>query len=224
MDNKVDKFISDLRKWRIFGGNSDMIPVYKGTGNNGVSFSVMNKSVLYSVIWLLLSFSLFGYGFWHCRYRSPYYSFKCDSELCILQQNRDLPINIYREDIITCQTVRIDSNGKTVDTTSMRSKASRRLGHSVEISYNLGENKDSKYKVQKKLLFSNEDIGGGNAKTISKQILKGIYKKTEEINVKHGFAITALGLTSCIIGALSTILCLIFGQWADTPKRLKKGG
>lgn len=224
MDKKIDKWLSDLRKLKIFGGNNDTLGALPGSGggrNNGVSLNMVNTAVLISVVWLLCSVGVFGFGVWHCRYRSPYFAMKCDDRECNLLQGNNLPIIIPRREITGAQAVRLDANGDVVDATSMRSKASRRLGHSVEIKYQHGE---TKYKVEKKVLFATQDIGSSSAKQISKSILKSVYKPTEKIDVKHGFAITGLGLTSCILGVLSFILSLLFGQWADIPKRLKKHG
>jgi hypothetical protein len=225
MDKKIDKWLSDLRKLKIFGGNNDSLGALPGSGgsrNNGVSLNMVNTAVLISVVWLLCSVGMFGLGVWHCRYRSPYYAMNCDSDECQLVQGIDLPIIIPRKEITGAAAVRLDANGDVVDATSMRSKASRRLGHSVEIKYQYGDN--PKYRVEKKVLFANKDIGSSAAKQISKTILKSVYKPSEKIDVKHGLAITGIGLTGCIFGALSFILSLLFGQWADIPKRLKKHG
>jgi len=225
MDKKVDKWLSDLRKMKIFGGNNDSLGALPGSGggrNNGVSLNMVNTAVLISVVWLLCSVGVFGFGVWHCRYRSPYFAMKCDSSECNLIQGTNIPVIIPRKEITGAQAVRLDTNGDVVDATSMRSKASRRLGHSVEIKYQFGDN--PKYKVEKKILFAGQDIGSSAAKQISKTILKSVYKPAEKIDVKHGLAITGIGLTSCILGVLSLICSLLFGQWADIPKRLKKHG
>ena len=100
MQNKLDKWISDLRKLNIFGTKDDLsMPVHGSNKNNGVSIGSVNMSVLISVVWLLCSVGMFGLGIWHCRNRSSYYALKCDKVDCFLIQNRNEPINYARRSL-----------------------------------------------------------------------------------------------------------------------------
>jgi hypothetical protein len=219
---KVNKFIDDLKKINVFGDlQKANLPTHGGSKYNGVSFSTMNMAVLLSTIWLLSSIGLFGLGIWHCRNRSTSYKLVCDVNDCELFRNQDLPVRFLRKDFTSANAVRIDINGEVTDTSKMKLKQQKSYGHSVELKFQYaGDN--PRYKAEKKLLFSPDDMGSGPAKKVSRDITKFIYKPTEPINVKHGNWTTGIGLCGIVFGIISTVLSLLFGQFQDTPKRLKK--
>ena len=90
------------------------------------------------------------------------------------------------------------------------------------MKFQYAEDPNSRFKAEKKVLFAPEDMGSGHAKKINKQITKMIYKPNDPIYVKHGFSVTLVGVLGIIFGILSAILSLVFGQWQDIPRRLKK--
>ena len=224
MERTVDKWFSDWKKYNIFGkfGNNDVIPQHGSNKSNGVSFSVVNMAVVISLCWLLASVGMFGFGIWHCRNRASSYSFQCDKVDCDLFRNQEMPVRLLRKDITGANSVRIDADAKVIDTSGMRSKAQRRFGHSVEIKYQYASDPSSRFKAEKKILFALEDMGSGPARRVSKDFSKFIYKPDEPVDIYDGFSVTAVGLSCVIFGFLGAVLALIFGQWQDVPKRIKK--
>jgi hypothetical protein len=224
---KMDKFISDMKKINVFGGgrSGDLNLPGAGLGsrgNNGVSFSTLNFSVLLSIIWLLCSLGAVGLGFWHCRNRASNFGLNCTLNECELIRNREAPINFLRKDLTSATYVRINADNEVVDTSKMKSKQARSFGYSVELKFQWAEDINSRFKAEKKTLFALEDMGSGLAKRSTSKITKGISKSGEPLNEKYGSWVTAIGLLSIIFGSLSALISLLFGQWQDTPRRLKK--
>lgn len=222
--DSMDQIVEKLKKVNLFGQSRNSLPIGGGgygSRNNGVSFSTMNVSVLLSIIWLLASVGMFGLGVWHCRNRSSHYALKCSINDCELFYNRDSALTFLRKDFSQANYVRINVKGEVVDTSKMKSKQSRSFGHSVELRFQKPLD-DPRYKTEKRALFAPEDMGSGHARRVAKSLTKLIYKPTEPIDERHGFSVTTIGLLGVIFGILSTVLSLVFGQWQDTPRRLKK--
>lgn len=219
----MDKLISEVKKLNFFGSSSKAnLPVHGGTRSNGVSFNTVNFSVLLTVVWLLASIGMFGLGVWHCRNRASFYKLSCDVDACELLQNQNLPIKFQRKDLTSANAVRINAKAEVVETNQIRSKYNKQLGYSVELKFQYSADPGSRYKAEKKLLFSPEDMGSGPSRQISKTIHKYIYKPSEPFEAKHAYSVTTIGLSGIIFGIMSTVLCILFGQWQDTPRRLKK--
>jgi len=127
-----------------------------GSKNNGVQLNVVNKSVLLSLIWLLLSLSVVFYGIWHCRTSSYSYYLSCEPISCRYESsNREgkESLVIYRQDIKSVTLVRLANRGKILPETE---KPVGRNGHSISILYNHQPDIGGRLKIEKLLLFSNE--------------------------------------------------------------------
>lgn len=248
--DNLDGAIGRLKRLNMFGEDTGGLPI-GGIGssrNNGVSmgtFGTVNKAVLLSIIWLLASVGVFGMGVWHCRTRASHYALNCTTVDCQLFYNRaQEPAAAFpRKDLTQANYVRISADGKVTDTTRMKHKQSRSYGHSVELVFQQmvdldnaagAENPETAEreqqqqqqsqggKVERKVLFSPEDMGSGVARRVAKKLTKKITQPSEDIYERHGFTATTIGLLGVIFGILSAVLSLLFGEWRDVSKRLKK--
>ena len=105
-----------------------------GRGGNGVSINVVNRSVLLSLVWLILSFCAVIYGFRDCSYNSYSYKFACKGSSCIYTSStREGVFNkqIDRVDMKRVDTVRLDKDGKVIDFSAGNKKSIKKLGRRI---------------------------------------------------------------------------------------------
>ena len=102
-----------------------------GRSGNGVSISVVNRSVVLSLLWLFLSFCAVIYGFRDCSYNSYSYKLVCKGGSCIYTAStREGVFNkkIDRTDMRRVDTVRLGKNGEVIDFSDGSRRSTKKLG------------------------------------------------------------------------------------------------
>ena len=206
--------------------DKDTLPLLKSNKNNGVQLNIVNRSVLISLVWLLSSLFVIYYGFRDCRYNSYHYSLKCNSNDCTYTSSSNKgqsDIKIDRINLMRVDTVRIDSYGNITEYGEGSRKTSKKIGYSVQISFKHIPEPNSRFKLDKDLLFAPIDMGRRSSRSISSKIFTYIDKTSNKIDVGHSKTITIFGLLCIILGLLSSFLSCALGIWSDPePRRVKK--
>ena len=113
----------------ILGGSSSY-GGGRGSGN-GVSISVVNKSVVVSLMWLILSIFAVIYGFRDCSYNSYSYRIECKSSGCVYTSSTREGVTVLqidRADIKRVDTVRLNKDGEIIDFSDGNRKSTKKLG------------------------------------------------------------------------------------------------
>jgi len=204
----------------------DDLPIFGGgSSNNGVSLSVVNKWVLMSLIWLVVSIFIVYYGIRMCAYHSFNYEIRCTMNSCVYKGLGQAGIEIDRVDLRRVEMVRIDSNGTVVEVGegNRRSSAYNKNGYSCQLSYNKPAEEGSRIKVEKTLLISPRDMGRRVAKSCSTKVYAYIDKKKDKVDFSYSRTVTVVGILMIILGVASSVLSCVLGQWSDPePRRVKK--
>lgn len=208
-----------------------MLPVHGGSGSrsNGIPyFNTINKPVLFSLIWLVVSILVITGGFYHCRANSYSFSLECTTDLCtytssITTDSNYMTMTFPRNELVGAEIARID--GTNVIRNEDVSKAKRgRLGYTVIIKYKEASEGVSRMKTTKKQDFCPYDLGRREAKSLESKINTGARRdSTEKIKAYATKRITAVGVLMIFFGLISTVFSVIFGVWSEVnPRQLKK--
>jgi len=207
-----------------------MLPTHGGSSrSNGIPyFNTINKPVLFSLIWLVVSILIITGGFYHCRSNSYSFSLECTSDLCTytssLTSDSDfMSMTFPRIELVGAEIARID--GTTVIRNEDVSKAKRgRLGYTVIFKYKEASEGLSRMKTTKKQDFCPYDLGRREAKNLEAKINAGARRdSTEKIKAYASKRITAVGILLMFFGLISTVFSIIFGVWSEVnPRQLKK--
>lgn len=235
-----------------------MLPTHsasKGGGlfgsNNGLpSLPVVNKMVLASLLWVLLSVGLTIYGFRDCSNNAYSSSLKCDEVSCVLNSmtsavisggpehhtnqdlekkskaKREMKVTEWaRSDFISVDVVAIDNWGAIADTSnkSKREVVKMMLGSNVRLKFRQPVADGSKIKTDRIITLTHQDLGKRPSKTHAARIQKYIDKRTDSVSLNVGRGVTVKGVLYIFFGIISLIMSCLFGQWSDpAKKRLKK--
>eukprot|EP01038_Epipyxis_sp_PR26KG_P006335 gene6335-8722_t len=206
--------------------NNSGLPSFGGNRkDNGVNIPVVNKNVLFSVIWLVASIFSIIFGIFHCGYFSHRVKIKCDLTDCSIYAkiNDDYStINFPRRDFLQAIPIRIDHQGNLIEVEKMKKKRSHIYGHSVHLKLRLPTQEINNMKLEQFIVFSPHNMGRVQARKKSMVIQDYIEKDTDAINITHGSSITTIGILMIFLGFVSSIAACLFGQFADRPKRSKK--
>lgn len=221
-----------------------MLPVH-GSNNksNGISgIPVVNKKVLFSVIWTLLSLFVIFLGFRSCSRSSYSYSLSCANNLCHYKisdsnnskrySNLGLTSDTYslyfeKSDIKDTEIIRIDSLGKPFDVNNRDGLPKTRLGYSIKMKVTNAYTDPTsltKIKADRDIIFMPYDMGRRNSRVNTKKILEYVEgDDSSTLQVSRKKFVNLFGLLMIIFGFVSVILTLLLGKWAeDEPKRTKK--
>lgn len=207
------------------GGGLGDLPGFRNSGN-GISMNVVNKSVLLSLGWLVLSLFVVIYGFRDCSYNSYSYRFECKSNVCTYtaKTNEGTVVKtIGRSDLQRVDTVRLNKEGAIQDYGEGNRRTSTKLGYSVQITYLGKQEEGATTKHVEKLLMVPKDMGRRSSRTASSKLFTYMDKTKDKIDVKHSNSVTLFGVLCIVLGFLSSLLSCVLGQWSDPePRRVKK--
>lgn len=209
----------------MFGGG-DALPMHGGKkADNGVSLSVVNRSVLLSLCWVFLSLFVFYYGFRHSRNYADVSDFACDDAMCTLKyQNSSSTevIQFSRGDLKSADVVRHDGV-EVIDVTGMKRKKANKVGYTVQMKLMQLAEEGSRLKVPRQILLYKGDMGRGSSRTCSKKVTEYIDRDIDTLEFRSGSGWTTFGICCILVGFFSFVASVLMGQFSDPePKRLRK--
>jgi len=211
-------------------------PYTRTKPETGISnISTVNNNVALTLLWLVVSIAAVIFGFWHCRVNAYNYSLVCNEVKCHLEYpiGRDLPdfggqpitvtegnkIVIAKEDILYSDSVPVDDEGRSVDTSELSVRDISKLGLTTSIKYkhHVTATKDGPPEnyITNRLLFPPMDMGRRKARGQLRKFKDYISGRTTAVNLQHGRVVTAPGVLGVIFGFVSIILSLVLGTWKD---------
>lgn len=214
-----------------FGTNSGL-PSFQGDNprKNGVTFNIINVNILFSLIWLLSSVSLVGFGLLHCKHYTPKTKLKCDNFSCVFTPREsntavdNTPIAFKRKDFEDAYVIRLREEVNMLDEdVNTKRKVGKPYGTTVEVKFLVEEDTVESSKSRKKdkrrkvVSVSGDDMGKGVAEKMQAEII-GYFRNqgVKRLNISYGSSYTtSIGLISITIGLLSSCLSLYFGQWKE---------
>jgi len=187
----------------------------------------VNKSVLATVVWSLVSFLVVCFGVWHCIHHSYNNRIECTVERCILSST--LPdvatYEILREDLNDVKVVRLNLRNELVEVAeSLSLKRQRMLGSTLQFNF-----RDKATQIGKSVLFPPFDMGGGSRMVSAKQAkrklddyLANTIKKLP-LEIDNGKRVTVVGILCVVLGVFSIVCSCFVGIWADAKKPVRRG-
>lgn len=201
--------------------NSSNAGVFQQSKGNGVTgMSVVNKSVAFSLFWVVLSIGMMWYGIGHCRSNSYNYQIKCSDSCTLIKydplKDEDLKLEFPKADLLRVDLVRLSEEGYVVDSAKMRLEPRVKYGHSLKLQIRLpADANGGKLKTTKDVIFTTRDMSRRPARSGSSKINSYISNTKKGVNFSSSSSVTLSGILMIIIGIISAVCAFVFGEWKD---------